>query len=333
MGTDGRTPASWADGECRWDGYYPPEAAPRIVDPDRGFVWTANARVVGGEPLAKLGFGGYDKGARGAQIRDSLQALPSATEADLLQIQLDDRALFLEHRWHGLLLELLSPAAIAQSPGRAELRTATENWGGRASVDSVGYRLVCEFRLRVIHHLLSALTGPCQEADPRFNIRLLPQLEGVAWTLVRERPRHLLPPGYQSWDQFLLAMADGLSPNGDASRPLAERTWGKLNTVRVRHPLSQAVPLLSRWLDMPARELPGGWADVPRIQRPRFGASQRMVVGPGRETEGIFHMPGGQSGHPLSAHYGNGQQDWEEGNPSAFIPGETQFTLTLRPGR
>ncbi|MEI4920825.1 penicillin acylase family protein, partial [Klebsiella pneumoniae] len=57
---------------------------------------------------------------------------------------------------------------------------------------------------------------------------------------------------------------------------------------------------------MPEEELPGDNRAMPRIQTPRDGASQRMAVSPGREAEGYFHMPTGQSGHPLSPHYRDG---------------------------
>ena len=62
-----------------------------------------------------------------------------------------------------------------------------------------------------------------------------------------------------------------------------------------------------------------------------MGASQRMVVAPGREAEGIIHQPGGQSGHPLSPFWGAGHQDWVLGRPSPFLPGTTQHSLMLEP--
>src|SRR5262249_59728696 len=87
---------------------------PRIVDPPLGRLWTANARVATdprqlqliGVNLASLG-AQYDLGARTGQIRDDLLALATpATPADMLRIQLDDRALFLS-RWQRLLLSVL----------------------------------------------------------------------------------------------------------------------------------------------------------------------------------------------------------------------------------
>jgi len=56
-----------------------------------------------------------------------------------------------------------------------------------------------------------------------------------------------------------------------------------------------------------------------------------MVVSPGRETEGLFHMPGGQSGHFLSPFYSAGHAAWEEGRPTPLLPGSTNYTLLLQP--
>ena len=65
----------------------------------------------------------------------------------------------------------------------------------------------------------------------------------------------------------------------------------------MQHPFSRFLPrFVGRHLDMLAQPLPGG-GDMPRVQSPTQGASERLVVSPGRENEGIFHMPGGQSGH------------------------------------
>ena len=54
--------------------------------------------------LAAIGEGGYADGIRARLIRDRLMRLDKATPQDMLSIQLEDRALFLE-RWRTLLLE------------------------------------------------------------------------------------------------------------------------------------------------------------------------------------------------------------------------------------
>ena len=55
------------------------------------------------------------------------------------------------------------------------------------------------------------------------------------------------------------------------------------------------------------------------------------MVSPGREAEGIFHMPGGQSGHPLSPFYRAGFDAWARGEPTPLLPGATKYTLVLAP--
>ena len=101
--------------------------------------------------------------------------------------------------------------------------------------------------------------------------------------------------------------------------------------MRLRHPLSPSLPdRVAKYLDMPPVAMPGD-DHMPRVQGPSHGASERFVVSPGREKEGFFNMPCGQSGHPLSSYYRTGHMDWVKGLPSPFLPGPTESTLELKP--
>ena len=60
-------------------------------------------------------------------------------------------------------------------------------------------------------------------------------------------------------------------------------------------------------------------------------AQDRCALSPGKEAEGYFHTPGGQSGHPLSPFYHAGHSAWVRGEPLPFLPGETKHILTLNP--
>ena len=86
--------------------------------------------------------------------------------------------------------------------------------------------------------------------------------------------------------------------------------------------------LLSRWLDMPTSPTSGD-NDMPRVHLPGFGASERFAVAPGHEADSYLHMPGGQSGHPLSPYYRAGHQDWVDGEPTPFLPGPPQHRQQL----
>ena len=307
------------------------DQAPSLIDPAEHRLWTANGRVVGSEDLAAVGDGGYDLGARGLQIRDGLFARQLFDEADLLAIQLDDRALLMQ-RWWQLLRQTVSGS---NDPALQRLEAASRQWEGRASVDSVSYRLARGFRGITLDMLESAYTAPARAALGKDYVApRLPQLEGVVWPLLQQRPAHLLPPGHASWDGLLADVARQLETDLSAQGPdLSQRSWGERNTTAICHPVSRALPALAkRWLCMPAHALPGD-AHLPRVQGPAFGASQRMVVSPGHEADGIVHMPGGQSGHPLSPYWGTGHDDWEAGRPTPFLPGPAQHTLQLQPAR
>lgn len=329
-GFDGRLPSSWADGTRGWKGVLAPHEYPRVIDPPQGRLWTANARVLDGELLRRVGDGGYVLGARAQQIRDGLFALRRATARDMLRLQLDDRAVFLE-RWRTLLVDVLSRQAGDGGSARSEALALAEAWGGRAAVQSVGYRMVRSFRATVSDAVLDALLEPCRELEPRIRTWHFRHREGAVWALLEARPAHLLDPRFDSWEALLGACADSTLARLQALGPLRERTWGERNTSRIRHPLSRAIPLVSRWLDMKPRPLPGD-SNMPRVQSPSNGASQRLVVSPGREEQGFFHMPGGQSGHPLSPFYSNSHRAWENGEPTPFLPGSTRHTLVLAPG-
>ncbi len=333
-GYDGRLPVSWAYGDRGWDGWLPPEEVPVLADPDDGVLWTANNRIVGGDAYAKLGDGGYDSGFRAGAIRDHLRDLVAregpVSPADVLGVALDDRGRYLD-RWRGLLREVLAGPALDAATGRRELLALADAWEGRASADSAGYRLLRGFRQKVTEFTLTPfLDGPRARYEAFSFNRFM--TEDAIWRLVTEKPARLLNPAHASWDALLLAAVDAVIADAQTEGvALKDFTWGRRNTLRMQHPFSRFLPgMLARLLDMPAEPLPGD-SNLARVQARGFGASQRLVVAPGREAEGIFHMPGGQSGHPLSPFYRAGHSAWAKGEPTPLLPGPAVHTLTLTP--
>lgn len=318
-------------------GWVTASEAPHIVDPPLGFIWTANARVTSNEQYEAL-IGGdkaslgseYDLGARARQIRDDLLALKKpATPADMLRIQLDDRALFLT-RWHDLLLKLLDARAVQGHPDRAEVRQLLLTWNARASIDSVGYRIVRTFRDQtqkaVWQMLLQALQIPMDD-----NALVPMRFEDPLWQLVTEQPLYMLAASYRSWNDLLLDRVDAtIRQMKQECGDLARCSWGYRRAVRIRHPLSRSLPLIGRLLDMPTVELPGDH-NMPRVQDGAFGASERFAVSPGHEDQGYLHFPGGESGNPLSPYYRAGFEAWARGEMLPLLPGPTEHEVTLHP--
>ena len=331
-GLDGRVPASWSDGARGWNGWLDDSEYPRILDPAAGRLWTANNRVVDGDGLARLGDGSYEIGSRASIIRDRLQAKEQFAAGDLLAIQLDTSARFLA-RWRDVILKTLTPEAVAGSPQRAAFRDVVERgWTGQVTADSAAYRLTRTFREMVSERVIDFVLVECYQADPDFDYTQIRTRDAAIHTLVTEQPQHLLDPEYASWTALLVGGVDAAIERAtrDESGDLSERAWAEYNPTAYRHPLSGALPFIWRWLDMPSQELPGDLY-TPRVHWGAIGASERMVVSPGREAEGIMHMPTGQSGHPLSPFYANSHPSWIRGEPTPFLPGKAEHDLVLSP--
>jgi penicillin amidase len=244
-------------------------------------------------------------------------------------VQLDHRALFLR-RWRKLLLdEVLTPDFVARN-GLAKYREQIEKSADAARTDATGYTWVRAFRDRTLEQLFRPLAALLEARQLKLrDLKWVPETPG--WALIEARRNDALgePAGWRALFERavldsraeVLKKADG-RPDG--------ASWGQQNLSAFQHPLSAAVPFLARWLDMPVTPMNGD-RHMPRVQLSVHGQSERMVVAPGREAEGILVMPGGQSGHPLSPFYRSDHAAWLAATPQAFLPGEPRYRLVLQP--
>ncbi len=316
-----------------WSGRLAPERYPRVVNPAGGQITTANSRQLTGEGAALIGDGGFDLGARNRQLAESLQALGSGTGVrQVFDVAQDDRAIFIG-RWRDRALGALDARALAGQPRRAEFRRLlTESWDGRASVGSVGYRLARNYMWALNELLFGRANKALDALEPKTTLATATsRWPDVVARLLDARPPGWLPPGYADWRAVELAAVDrviaDLTKDG---RPLAEATWGRRNTAAIGHPIGIAVPALQSVLGAPADQLPGD-SNMPRVAGPKFGQSERLTVSPGREEEGLYNMPGGQSGHPLSPFFLAGHKEWVEAKPVPLLPGPVKHTLRFTP--
>jgi penicillin amidase len=314
----------------------PSVAYPRVVDPPQGRLWTANnTQLSDAGEQRKIGDGGADMGARATQIRNDLFARERFAERDLLAIQLDDRAQWIVF-WRALALASLDDAALAAHPRRAAFKRIVAQWNGRADADAAGYTLVHDFYQSLYDAWFGPLDARLQggvplQSAPGLTVGLASsRLEPVMEALARREA--WVPARAANWHAFVLERIDAAIvrdlPN---HATLADARWGERNRLALAHPFARIFPAALRaWLAAPADALAGD-INMPRVQRPTFGASERFAVAPGHEEEGILEMPGGASGHPLSPFFMAGHTAWVRGEPSAFLPGPDVHRLALVP--
>jgi len=312
-----------------WSGYLAPEDYPARLDPPLGRLWSANNRQLSGPEQDEIGGKDADMGARASQIRDDLLRNDRFDERSLLAIQLDDRALWLDF-WRRLLLDTLDDAALAGHPERAEMKRLVAQWNGHADADAVGYTLVRSFYRAMSDAWFGGLDAELRRLDPGASYRAAtPRVEAVMEALAEQHA--WVPSGLHDWRQFLLDRIDAaIAADTKDGAPLRDARWGAANRAAIAHPFVQFMPWLARWLAAPP-DLLSGDVNMPRVQGPAFGASERMVVAPGHEDTGILQMPGGQSGHPLSPFFLAGHETWVRGEPGPFLPGPAIHHLAFEP--
>lgn len=319
FGLDGLASRDWADGTRGWDGYIPPEQLPRRIDPAEGFIVNANQRMVDDRYPHVIGTA-FDNGHRAHRIAERLAGLRDIGERDMFELQLDTRAAFFRF-YQRLALSLLRD----DQPGERPLKDLLQRWDGHAERDSQGLAVLLEFRRRLIDAVVSPYLARCRTLEPQFAYRWLAVDEPVQQLLAARLPELLPDPErYPDWEAWL---RETLLKAAEQAAPL----WGEANRVAIAHPLSAALPGLGAWLDMP-REPVAGCSECVRSYRQGGGASERLVVAPGHEATGILHMPGGQSGHPLSPHYRDQQRAWLDGLALPLEAGPAVRRVEFLPG-
>jgi penicillin amidase len=331
-GFDPRRPREGARRGAGWDGWIPQDSMPRVIDPPSGFLATANQRTVGGRAWQWVG-DGCAPPWRARRIADVLASRSNWTVAgaESLQNDVDDAMLGTFAR---ALDRALSPARIGTDTTLAAARRLVDRWDHRADTTSASHAFLRYVRVAMRQALLRPLVAPCVARDSSFSYDWNLQDE-VARRLLEERPVHLLDPRFPDYDALACAAADTAAVWLRARMPgvpLERIVWGRINRARIRHPLGAAAPALAAWLNYPSAALAGG-SMVVRVANPTSGASERMVVEMGNPAAGRFALPGGESGHFLSTHYGDGFADWVAGRYVPFEPGRARHEIRLEPGR
>lgn len=301
----------------------------QVMDPPSGYLVTANQRILPERGAPIVCDAAYQLGARARQIADGIRGSAQIDEAAAMRIQLDDRALLLR-RWRDLIL-----TSIEARPDPGDRRydvvvARLRAWDLRASADSVAYRIVREYRDAVTGDVLSLLAGGSGLTSSQLYDNL-PHAEYPVWAMVSRRPADWLPIGFSDWDAYLRSILDRNLKRYQAEDPqLTTTTWGARNRLEMRNPLFGGIPLLGSLFGMPNTPMPGD-THMPLVQAPGFGASQRMVVAPGREQSGLFNMPGGQNANPLSPYFDAGHVQWLAGQPLPLVAGEPEHEIRIRP--
>lgn len=313
---DGLLPLDGSQSENRWRGMIPAQHMPRATNPAAGFIAAANGRVnpANSYPLVSA------ENAAPYRIQRIQQVLSAATELQASDMQA------LQYDWYDgqaalLLPSLLSSLQAEDLDAAAQLALAVmQEWQTNpvAGRDSAAALIFQAWYLRLADEVFAAALAPA----------LYSKLLGFGYGLNMALDTLILTDDHQRWWQpsrDLQVSAAFQSTVSELAKELGTNleNWrlDQRQQVGLQHELSKAVPALRFLLSEKLHPWGGSPAAVGRASysyRKPFQVSQGATVRAVAEMSSPPKMksviPGGQSGHPLSAHYTDQFSGWLEGD-------------------
>jgi penicillin G amidase len=325
-------------GEHEWDGWVPFDGLPELVDPEPGYLLTANNRITpDGYPhhITSDWLDGY----RARRIEDVLVASEEHDLDGFAALQTDMLS----------LPGLQTAHRLSRLRARNQRETAAiewlRSWDGRMSADSVAATIYQAFTLRFAREVARETIG-----DRDLCERWLDRAHNGFMTHVTAPWRwqsHLLALWEEAdpelvsrpWDELALdslrgaldELADRFGPEPSGWR------WGRVHALEFPHALGAANPVLARIFNRTV-ELGGGQETVAQVGwdpndpfKAIWAPAWRMVADPSDPGRSRWQAFSGQSGHLGSAHYDDLQPRWRDGEMQPMAGQGPWRTLRLEP--
>lgn len=328
----GMLPVPGWTGEFEWTGFIPYDDLPSVLNPARGFIATANNRIVP-NGYKHLIASDWDPGFRARRIESMLAATPKVSLDTMKTIQMDVTSLPGQ-----MTVQALQDVRITQEPA-AGLLAELKRWDGVLRADSRAAAIYEAFRIELVESLFKDVLGPdlfkrYLEHPDRWQLALLNLLNDPA-------------SGWWGRDGRDAMIAEALTnANAVLTRQVNQDrsgwSWGRLHRMMFTHPIGR-IPALAWIFNATAPPTGGdiftvnnGGFDVNTF-RQQVVASYRQIIDLGDWDRSLSIHTTGQSGLPFHPHYRDFVGLWATGqyHPMLFsrprIEQVASGTLTLAP--
>jgi penicillin amidase len=313
---DGTRPAPGWTSDSDWRGYVHESEWPRSFNPSRGFLVTANNKVVPDSYPFRLG-SSWEAPYRAARITDMIQTGGRLAVEDIARMQRDVKS---------AQADAIRPFLLTARPIDPAGREAMERiraWDGILAGDSPDAALYEAWYEATVRGLFEDDLG-----EALFNeywihrsvvakaVDTMIQTGDLAWcddvrTADPESCETLLG---QTLQRALVTMG-----RRQGSSKVANWRWDRVNAAQFPHMPFEAVSGLRRWF---SRTVPRGGdaftvTPVNPIRDRIFVSSYRQIIDLASVDESRFIIPMGQSGHVWSEHYADLLDKW---NKDQYLP-------------
>lgn len=305
----GRFPAKWyrqgdfvmpgTDSSYLWQGMIPQRENPHLINPERGFVSSANQLPA--DTTYPYYLGGSYPPYRAWEINKRLETMTDITPQDMMKLQTDNYNVFGEMALPVLVKNM---RVNKLSPQEKKYFNILKNWDFRNDTASKGATLF-------VVTWDSLETTVWEDEFLKTGLELLWPYES---TLLDDINKY---PDFKFFDDINTPQVETLADDVTAAFQKAAAVirkadengtmaWAKYKDTRVEH--LARIDAFSR-LHLPI----GGGTNTINAAKEQHGPSWRMVVSLTPETEAWGVYPGGESGNPGSRFYDDFVNDWALG--------------------
>jgi penicillin amidase len=305
----GEFPAKWkrqgdfimpgTDSSYFWQGIIPQEENPHVVNPERGFVSSANQLPVDSSYVYYLG-GSYPP-YRAWQINKRLSAMNNITPEDMMNLQTDNYNVFGEMALP-VLIKNIDVASL--NADEKKYLNILQKWDVRNDVNSKGATLF-------VLTWDSLENKVWNDEFLKSNMQLMMPHESTLLDNIKKDSAFkflddINTPQIETLQDDVTAafkQAAHVAKNAEADGRLE---WGKYKDTKILH--LAKLDALSR-LHLPI----GGGTNTINATNQQHGPSWRMIVSLTPQTQAWAVYPGGQSGNPGSKFYDDFVDTWAAG--------------------
>jgi len=302
-GSDGR--GEWGDWDDPDAWVDPPDEVPHIVNPEAGYIATANNCPVSRREFPHWLGWRWAESHRINRIVGMLKGAKPLDVEDMGRIQTDV---------YSIPAEKLVPHIVEAcekkrlDDGVRGAVDALKEWDFEMNEDGVAPTIFAawldKFRKNVFPDILESA--------------------GLGDTPTTETIQRLFEQGSTAWSEFIgsgnrdigdvivASLRDAVEQlRKDHGQSMSGWRWGSYNNLHIEHPLGSAIS----WFNYP--RLPaGGWYNCVNPgggRLMRYGTSWRHIIDLDDQRNSLCVLPGGQLGHPFSRHYRDQLGLWLEG--------------------
>jgi penicillin amidase len=288
------------DSSYMWQGFIPQKENPHVVNPDRGFIVSANQRPV--DSTYPYFIPGNYITMRGLTITRRLSGMEQITPEDMMKLQYDYYNTFAEEA-RPLLLKYVRENDL-NADGKKYL-DMVKNWDLQAGPNSTGQTVFTSWwdSLMVV-----VWKDELDQVKPEG---VMPESQTLLEALLKDSTFKYIdnintPQKETLFDDVTTALQKAI-PELVSEEKNGKLEWTKHQDPTIYHLLKSITAFARQGIPV------GGDGNIINATTHSHGPSWRMIVQLTSKTEAYGVFPGGESGNPGSRFYDNFVDKWAKG--------------------